>query len=151
MEVVRLSGGEIDTSPAGASCKIYHSQYADVAHGGDHAKDWNREHSGSPKGWLAIHSDYVSMFGRWVTIGPKYNRNGSLNQQQCIVYGNRNPNCKAFNAYYEWFEDINPVEHCNMGVSRNANKKLRTRPASAQPIQTTVEPIKQTWDQLFEL
>ena len=107
-DVVQESGGT-ELSTRGASTKIYHRNTADVTHNPSIARDYNREHTGSPKGYICIHTDYTSMFGRWVKIGAKYNRNGTLNKKQCIVYGNRT-GCKAFNAYFDWFEEIEPLE-----------------------------------------
>jgi hypothetical protein len=145
-DIVAFSGHDVQYSKNRTTMRIFHSAYASIE--SDHidvksAKEWNRKVSGTPKGFSTVHIYLRSYFDKWVTIGPKYNKDGSVNPYLCQVYGIRNPEFKAFVAFYEWFTDIQPIEHCNLGIARHA-KVIKHR-------QTTVDVTRLTWDQLFEI
>jgi hypothetical protein len=142
-EIITQSGFPVIYSKNRTTMRIFHTAYASGEDDAEAAKAWNRSVTGTPKGYVTVHILAKTYFDNWVTIGPKYNKDGSVNPYLCQVYGNRNPNSKPFVAFYEWFEDIRPVEDCNMGIARHA-KVIKER-------QTTVDVTRLTWDQLFEV
>ena len=127
-------------SPSGSNIKIYHSSYfphndEDRLHFGDDITAIQKarllRESGSSKGYLGLHADYKSMFGRKVTIRPKHNKDGSVNKHQCFVMGNRNKERIAFTAYNSWFQTFTPMPPI-------------TRPMG-------IDITRVSWDQLFEI
>jgi hypothetical protein len=153
-DVVNRESAFLQVSPSGSNIKIYHPSYfpngddliqdsQDRLHYGDDSTALQRirlfESSGTSKGYLGIHADYKSMFGRKVTIRPKYYKNGLINKHQCFVMGNRNKERIAFTAYNCWFESFVPM------------------PPEVTQYQTIRDPspgidiTRVSWDQLFEL
>ena len=139
----------LQVSPSGSNIKIYHPAYfpqgsEDVFHFGDDAtqsaverqKARLLEASGSEKGYLGIHADYKSMFGRKVTIRPKYYSTGLVNKHQCLVMGNRNKERIAFTAYDCWFESFAPMAELK-------DYHIHT--------QMGMDITRVSWDQLFEI
>ena len=128
--IVEMESPKVIQSPSGSNLKIYHQNYY-LLH------DQIAEISGSKKGYLGIHADYRSMFGRKVVIRSKYHKNGRLNKHQCCVMGNRNKEMVAFTAYDCWFEKIDPIS-----------------PVAYPPVFPTANGMditRQTWDSLFEI
>ena len=148
-EIATFSGQDIKYSKNRTTMRIFHSAYASDRVNPGAAREWNRRVTGTPKGYSTVHIYLASYFDGWVTIGPKYNKDGSVNPYLCQVYGNRKKDFKAFVAFYEWFTDIEPVEHCNMGIARHAEgyhaKIIKHRH------EPTVDISRLTWDQLFEV
>ena len=138
-------------SPSGSNIKIYHPSYfpgydarrdgEDRLHFGDDATALQKarllRESGSSKGYLGIHADYRSMFGRKVTIRPKYFKNGLVNKHQCLVMGNRNKEKIAFTAYDCWFESF----------------ETHRMPPNIKPfgISPGIDITRMSWDKLFEI
>lgn len=133
-------------SPSGSNIKIYHPAYFPGGDGtvygeGATARQEARlvAESGSKKGYLGIHSDYRSMFGRKVTIRPKYYSNGLVNKHQCLVVGNRNKERIAFTAYDCWFESFAPMVEL---------KDYHIRQMEPSP---GIDITRASWDQLFDI